>query len=197
VSHDLGDGTSLVGRVVPSYLSYGFSAEAEHTRVYSPGLAVSAGIRWSRPGLSVAVVPGFEARWTRRQLQDGSAAIQTESGPVVQGELLSRPMQRTGASVIASYGHASRYVWSRAGMSRQITDPGLGAPTALGAGIELTVQGNPDVRVDGAGGVVELSLLPWKSSVQLRAGVNRARSASVVEPPRMYLGAGMYKKLAR
>ena len=169
----------LAIRVSASYLYYEFGEDT--TEVTSPGAAVSVGYRIVRNRVVASFSPGAEFRRTTRTNAAGAGTV-NEFGPTFQADVFARLADRLRGSVIASYGHANRYVWSRAGLVYEL------APGA-GAGIELTAQGNVDSRVSQAGAVLDFFLPGPAVSLQVRGGV--AASDGDRQP---YFGIGMYRR---
>jgi hypothetical protein len=186
----LGGGASLDLRAAASHLYYEVADSAGPTLVRSPGAGLSLGLRWSAPGVSAAAGAGYEQRWTRRRSPAGAEQRVAERGPVVHAELFIGPAHRTTAFAFGTYGHANRYIWARAGAVHRA--PWRGSPRP-GAGVELTAQGNDDVRAWQLGGMASLEFPPVRLSLQARAGGAWLRHAGGRRESRPYLGVGAWR----
>jgi hypothetical protein len=197
LSAGLGAGHVLVLRGAASYLYYRFPEAAGPTHVRSPGLA--AGLAWRLRGRrgSATIGPGFELRTTERRPAGAVRTRNLERGFTAQGDVFLQPTPLTTLIAIASYGHANRYVWARAGAKRQLTNTRFTSALALGLGIEVTAQGNADSRAWQAGALLALDLPRARTSLQLRGGYTRLRYPGPGGPgeSRPYMGVGFYRAL--
>lgn len=176
-----------------SYLYYALPERGGMTEVTSPGGSVSVALRLRTPRLTFTAGPGFEARRTRRVLPEDREVEETETGFNLFSNLYFQATPLVAAYAIASYGDANEYTWTRVGLKRQISNTDFSRPTAIGLGGELTVQGNDDIRVYQAGGVLELLFLRATGSLQLRAGYSRREFPDGASESRPYLGLGFYR----
>jgi hypothetical protein len=186
---------ALVIRGAASYLYYEFPEAAGITDVTSPGAAAGLAYRLRGRRATATIGPGFELRRTTRQPSAGTRSRATERGLTAQGDIFFQPTPLTTLSLIASYGHANRYIWTRLGLKRQVTNPRFTEPAALGLGLEVTGQGNRDVRSYQAGAVFALDLVRASASLQLRGGYARLSYADASKESRAYFGAGFYQAL--
>jgi hypothetical protein len=192
-SKELGGGNFLVVRGSGSFLYYKIPDATGDTRVRSPGISGGLAYRFRTPRLSLTIGPGYEVRWKRSRLSDGSELRETERGINAQGDIFFQATPLTNLNLIASYGDANRYVWSRAGVKRQVTNTKFERSTALALGLELTAQGNREIRAYQAGGLFEIMFLRARGSIQLRAGYAQERYPSGLRFDRPYFSIGLYK----
>jgi hypothetical protein len=92
-----------------------------------------------------------------------------------------------------SYSGANRYLWSRAGLQRQLTNSQFRRPIALGVGVEGTAQGDRDVRAYEVGMVISLEFVRSDGSLQFRAGYARWRYSDQTFASKPYWGVGLYR----
>jgi cellulose biosynthesis protein BcsS len=188
------DGThSLVIRPSGSYLYYDFKEAGGFTAVTSPGADFGLAYRLHTQRLTFTIGPGIEARWDHRKKADGTQTDKTQLGATAQGDLFFQPNPLTSLALVGSYGHANRYVWSRAGFMRQVTNTEFRRNSGLQLGAEVTGQGNQDVRQIQAGGVIGVAFLHSHSSLQFRSGYARLQFADNSTEIRPYFGTGLYK----
>ncbi len=195
VSVGLAPGLAAFGQATASHLRYDLAEGTGRSRVASPGVGMGAGLRFARPRVTASAGVGYETRWTRRGLADGTEAEERESGALVQGNVFARPAPRTTVSALASYGAANRYVWTRAGVLQQVLAPQRGMLFGVGVGAEVTAQGNDDARGIGAGGVLDLGLRPFGGSLQFRAGYAQTTFSDDSGEGKVYVGFGVYRAL--
>jgi hypothetical protein len=187
---DVSPSQALLLRASGSFLYYGSEADGP-TDVTAPGASVALGYRLRRSRVSAAVMGGYEMRRVRRASSDLPDAW--ERGASASGELFVAATALTQVSAIATYGAAHRYVWSRAGVKRQMTNTDFSGRRAVSVGLEVTAQGNRDVRTDQLGMVVELAWLGAQTSLQLRSGYARSEFPDGRRQGRPYLGFGVYR----
>jgi Cellulose biosynthesis protein BcsS len=188
------DGThSLLIRPSGSYLYYNFPEAGGFTTVSSPGAALGLAYRLHTQRLTFTIGPGIEARWDHRKKADGTQSDKTQLGPTAQGDIYFQSNPLTSFTLLGSYGHANRYVWSRAGFMRQVTNREFKRNSGLQLGAEVTGQGNNDVRQIQAGAVIGMAFSRSHSSLQFRSGYARLQFADNSTEIRPYFGTGLYK----
>jgi hypothetical protein len=183
---------SFVLRGSGSHLYYGTPEAGGETRVRSPGAALGVAWRWRTPKASFTLGPGYEVLWTTREPAGAPTEKETEHGFTVQGDVFFQATPLTNLNLIASYGHANRYVWVRGGVKRQMTNTDFRGPVSLILGLEGTGQGNSDLRTYQGGGLLELALPRLGGSMQFRAGYSREQFPDDTRNSRPYFGAGFY-----
>lgn len=192
-SMSLGRGSFFVVRGSGSFLYYRIPEATGETAVRSPGASIGLAYRYRSPRVSFTLGPGYEGRWTRRRLSDGTEVRITERGLNGQADLFFQATPLTNLNFIASYGDANRYVWTRAGIKRQVTNTRFTRPHALMLGAEATAQGNRDIRAYQVGGLFEIAFLRARGSLQFRAGYAQERYPTGIRFHRPYFSAGFYK----
>lgn len=186
------DRSFFVLRGSGSYLYYRTPEVGGDTEVRSPGAALGVALRFRTPRVSLTIGPGYETRWTRRELAGGQTVRVTEHGVTAQGDIFFRATPLTNLNLIASYGDANEYVWVRGGLKRQISNKDFSGPVSLIIGVEGTGQGNDELRVYQAGGLFELGLPRTRGSLQFRGGFSRERFPNGTMNSRPYVGVGCY-----
>lgn len=185
---------SAVIRGTAGYLYYTLPDPGGDTRVTSPGAALAVGPRLRLGRLTSTITVGYEVRDTKREPAQGAAETVREKGVTLQGDAFFQATPLSTFSLIASYGAANRYVWSRAGWKRQVTNRSFREPTALSLGLEVTGQGNGDLRAYSAGALFEVAFLPGHASLQLRGGFGTTDYAQGGSAANAYGGIGFYKR---
>jgi len=192
-SFDLGSSQAILLRGTGSFLYYGSQADGP-TDVTAPGASVAIGYRVSGSRVNASLIGGFEERRIqRRQANDRSNTW--EHGASLSGELFVSASSLTQVSALANYGQANRYGWTRLGVKRQLTNTRFTGRRAVSMGLEMTGQGNRDVRQYQLGGVFELGWLAARSSLQIRTGYGRSVFTDGARESRPYLGIGIYRRL--
>jgi len=176
-----------------SYLYYTFPDSGGPTEVASPGASVALGYRLHAERLSATVIAAYEQRRTSERPAALPSARYTQRGVAVEGELWFQPTRLTTVDAILSYSGANHYLWSRAGLQRQVTNTRLRQPIALGVGVEGTAQGDRDVRAYAAGMVISLEFVHSDGSLQIRAGYVRLRYSDQTSAAKPYWGVGLYR----
>jgi hypothetical protein len=188
------DGSTFVVRPTAGYLSYESRDVSGVTKVSSPGLSVGLAWRLRAPRLTFTVGPGFEQRWERRDQPDGTEIKNTQSGFTLSADVYFQANPLTSLSLITTYGDANQYRWSRGAIKRQITNQDFASNRSTSLGVEVTEQGNDDVRRDEIGGLLELGFLGARASVQMRGGYSRSHNRDGSAETRPYFGVGIYRQ---
>lgn len=185
--HVAGDAAlSWHARASLSHLYYEFSEAGSTTRVRSPGQFLGLALRHSTPGLAVSIGGGYEERQTRRRTVSGERKVR-ERGAVIDGNMFLQAAPGTVLSLLASYGEANEYFWTRAGIKHALANSGWHA------GLELTAQGNDDVKARQAGTVIELAFPRSQASLQFRVGYSRRENPDGTRESEPYIGIGFYR----
>ncbi|MBI1954897.1 MAG: cellulose biosynthesis protein BcsS [Acidobacteria bacterium] len=182
----------LVLRGSGSHLYYTLPEVGGETEVSSPGANAGLAYRLRTPQVTFTLGPGYEMRWTRRRLADSSQVRETERGFNLQGDIFFQATPLTNLNAIVSYGEANEYLWSRAGIKRQVTNTEFQGPASLIFGMEGTAQGNDDIRVYQAGGLFEVAFPRARASLQFRGGYSQEQFPNGQINRRPYYGAGLY-----
>lgn len=184
---------ALLTRGSVSHLYYTFPELGTITEVTSPGASAGIALRWKTKRAAVTLGPGYELRRTKR-VTGGISRDIDERGLTLQGDIFFQPDPLDTLFVIAAYGEANEYTWSRAGYKRQVTNRSFRGPGAISVGIELTAQGNRDLRTYQAGPMLEIAFLRAGGSVQLRGGLSKTEYDSSTEESKQYFGIGFYRR---
>lgn len=188
-----GEQTSWLLRGAVSYLYYDSRDIGGTTQIRSPGESLGIAFRYSGSQLTATFGPGYEIRQTRRRLASGVEARKTERGATVQGDMFFQATPLTNVSLIAAYGDANKYFWVRGGVKQQISNFTQQSDITLHAGVELTRQGNEDIKTSQAGGVFEFGFPQSRSSLQLRSGYLRREDPNGTRESGPYFGVGFYR----
>lgn len=184
---------SWVARGSLSYLYYDLQEADGITEVRSPGQAVGVALRYSGPRVNASFGPGYEIRQTTRRSAARGEEKESERGLSAQGDVFFQATPRTNLSAILSYGAANQYFWGRVGAKRQLTNFDYSGPTALHAGIELTLQGNDESDAQQVGGVFEVAFPKSRASLQFRSGRSRIEFPDGAKQSENYFGIGLYR----
>jgi hypothetical protein len=176
-----------------SYLYYDLPESGGTTHLRSPGESLGAAFRYSAPRITASVGAGYEVRQTTRHYASGDESRQTEHGLTFQGNVFYQVTPLTTLSGLASYGAANHYVWTRAGIKRQVSNFDNREATTLNVGAELTEQGNSDGRTTQLGGLFEVAFPHDHGSLQFRAGYSRLRNPDGSRDSKPYFGIGAYR----
>ncbi len=193
VSVGLGAHHALVFGGNGSYLYYNFPDSGGSTEVASPGASAVLGYRLHSERLSATLIAAYEQRRTLERPAGLPSARYTQRGVAVEGELWLQATPLTTVDAILSYSGANHYLWSRAGLHRQLTNTRLRRPVALGIGVEGTAQGDRDVRASEAGVVISLDFVHSDGSLQVHAGYGRWRYSDQTFASKPYWGVGLYR----
>jgi hypothetical protein len=186
------DQFSWIVRGSLSYLYYDFPEGNGKTKVRSPGESLGIAFRYSAPGITATIGPGYETRQTKRRLASGAETRENEDGVLIQGDVSYQVTPLTNLSLLGSYSGANDYVWVRAGVKRQITNFDHQGSTTLHVGAEVTGQGNKDSKSAQIGPVLEIAYPRVNTSLQLRAGLQRVEAGDS-RNSQAYFGAGLYR----
>jgi hypothetical protein len=193
ITFQRGESISWVLRAAASYLYYDFPEGGGKTDVRSPGESLGVALRYSAPGISATIGPGYEVRQTRRRFASGAETKTNEHGVIVQGDIFVQATPRTILSAIVSYGDANRYYWARGGVKQQITNFDNQNATTLHVGAEITGQGNNDSKSAQLGGLFEIAFPRSQGSLQFRSGYSRIENSDGSRESRPYFGVGLYR----
>ena len=181
VTHYSRSGSILIWQTV-SYLRYSTRDGGSDTQVHSPGISTGAMYRWSRGSTSGGFGAGYEMRWTERRPTGAPPVSQREQGPIVEADLTQRLAARTSGRVAARWSSANVWRAASAELRYEIR------PT-LRVGPQVVYQGNDDVEVLSAGGVVEIPRGP--SALQFRGGVARVNQRDGTTRTQPYFSVGI------
>ena len=182
----------LIFRGSLNYLYYSVPEDGGTTRVVSPAFSAGAGWRFVWPGFSMTLSSDFEVRRTERTSSGGEPVLVIERGFLIQGNVFCNVAAFTNVHLLASYGAANQYLWTRFGVKQQVTNTSFVDPSALALGIELTAQGNRDVHSYSAGGFMEFMFLDIGASLQVRSGYSLLQNQGRIFDRALFVGAGVY-----
>lgn len=180
-------------RGAASYLYYDLPDTGGKTTVSSPGQSIGLGLRYTAPGFTATIGPGYEVRQTRRRFAAGGYATEHERGLTLDGNVFVQATSRTAISLLGSYGKANQYYWVRGGIKQQIGGFEGDSAVTWHLGAELTSQGNQDVTARQLGGVLEAAFPRGQGSLQLHAGASRRENSDVSKASSPYFGLGFYR----
>jgi hypothetical protein len=185
--------SAFVIRPAVGYLYYNFREAGGSTDVTSPVVSIGMAYRLRTPRVSMTLGPGFEARWEHRKQVNGTRINKTRTGVTASADFFIQANPITTVSLIATYSQTNRYLWSRGGIKRQVTNKNFSRNSAISLGAELTGQGNRDVRQFQLGGLMEIGVLSAHSSLQFRSGYARLQFTDRSIETRPYFGMGLYR----
>ena len=181
VTHYSRSGSILMWQTV-SYLRYSVRDGASDTEVHSPGISTGAMYRWSRGATSGRFGAGYEMRWTERRRAGELPVSEREQGPIVEGDVTRRLSARASGRVAARWSAANE--WRAAsGELRYEVRP------SLRAGPQVVYQGNDEVEVLSAGGLIEIPRGP--GAIQFRGGVANVSQRDGASTTQPYFSAGI------
>lgn len=168
----------IVGWATGSWIHYELTGGDS---VDSPGLSGGATYRRTSANLAWGIGGGYEMRWTERETS-GIRESETESGPVVLGDLEARLAPRFVAVAGANWSGANDWVGSRGMLLYEISD-------RFRAGPEAGMHGNDDLRVRELGGVIGIGM--DRSWLYLRGGQARSRERGGIERAEPYFSVAI------
>lgn len=183
-------------RVTVSYLYYDFGSAESITTVRSPGAAFSMGPRVHGSRGSLTLLGGAEVRWERRE-KDGAPALTErtrEVGVITQVEADLALSRRWHTLALGSYAGAAQYLWGRASLRYQLTNPDWSAPMTTFIGVEAVRQGNDESDAIQGGGYVEIVLTRNSASIAVHTGYKDRWSTGAAHERGSYIGAGLYRR---
>lgn len=186
--------SAVITRLATSLLCYRFSQGDSTTRVSSPGLSLTSGISHAGRDVTVVVLAGPEIRWNdERTAPNGAGQIRfahdRQWSGVIQGYFNASLAPRSWLTLLASYGGANRYVFSRLILSHRFKEK---APLF---GLEGTAQGNGDVKSAQVGASLEIADVIGAMSLKLGAGFKSSWSSDRTRTPAAFVGVGFYSRL--
>jgi cellulose biosynthesis protein BcsS len=183
-------------RVFASYLYYDFESSGTITRVSSPGLSLMAGARFPGTNGNLTLLGGGESRREHRTTGSGPGTeeTQTPTGIVLQADGDHVVGRCWRASLLANYGGASRYLYGRTAMRRQMTNLDWKGPTSFFLGFEAIGQGNDESEAVQGGGFAEWNLTRRHLSLAFHAGYKDRWSPGESHHRGGYLGLGFYER---
>ena len=92
-------------------------------------------------------------------------------------------------TLAASYSHPSRYFWARSALFMDTDAPARAERTGLKFGMEVTAQGNGDIRIVQVGPVFDIAHPTGIAALRLRGGFSLLKSFGAKETAGAYLGA--------
>lgn len=197
--HPIRPNLAVTGRVFASYLYYEFEEAGGTTSVRSPGVSPMLGLRFGSRSF-FQVLAGPDIRWREEEFEAGGVEVETEDdgatvGASIAAEAYTNPSDRDVIHGIVTYGTVDEYVWGRLGYKRQLTNLGWqGSGPAWFLGVEVTGQGNDDIRSFQVGPMTEVVFSPSNLSLSVRAGYKKSTFDAAPDRDGPYFGVGLYKR---
>lgn len=166
-----------------SYLYYRAVDAGGETNVRAPGLGAGVLYRWQvSPTLNLAVGPGYEYRWAKRELPSGAEIDESGGGLALQGVASWLATPKTRIEATGGYLGASEWSWTRASLRQELSP-------SLRVGPEIGFQGNEDVKVREIGAVAEV---PYgRNWLVIRGGQATDDYGGGIEETRPYFSVGI------
>jgi cellulose biosynthesis protein BcsS len=183
-------------RALGSYLYYDFESSGITTKVRSPGVTLMSGIRFPGARGSLTLLGGGEERREHRT-EDGAAGtseVKTTSGVVLQADADHALGRSWRGFLFANYGGATRYLYGRTAIRRQMTNLEWKDPTSFFLGLEAIGQGNDESQAVQGGGFAEWTLVPRHLSLAVRGGYKDNWSPGESHHRGGYLGLSLYRR---
>ena len=152
------------------------------------------GMRTGFAGGSVAVLGGYETRWEERRSDAGGEETNLTGGGVLQADADLSFGRRWRGFLLANYGQAARYLFSRMAVRWQATNLEWKEPTAFFLGIEGIRQGNNESAAAQGGPFFEWSFVPQRLSAALRGGYKDSWSPDGPHRRGAYAGVSVYHR---
>ena len=191
-------GLAWTARGSGNFLSYQFSGHDGSTRVRSPGVNAAIGLQFGGTSF-FRVLAGPEVKWQRTAVTDTDGVIatsrRTRVGANMGAEMYANPTSHSTLQGLVNYNSSDRYSWGRLGFKEQISNRTWERPTAAFVGIEGIVQGNHDIRSRQVGGFFELTHVPAKVSIMLKAGYKRSTFDVGPYKSGPYFSVGFYRRM--
>lgn len=191
-------GLSWVARGNVNLLSYEFDSFDGQTQVRSPGVGAAFGLQFGTKNF-VRLMAGPEIKWRRTEITPVNGISRTDSdvrvGANIGAEMIVNPTSHSNLMGLVSYGTADKYTWARLGFKQQISNHDWQGPRTLALGVDVTGQGNDDIRSTSIGGLAEVTFVPQALSIQFRAGYKRSTFDIGSNKTGPYFAVGFYKRL--
>jgi Cellulose biosynthesis protein BcsS len=183
-------------RALGSYLYYDFESSGVTTKVRSPGVTLMSGIRFPGARGSLTLLGGGEARREQRTDDTGTGTSETKttSGIVLQADGDRAIGDRWRGFLFANYGGATRYLYGRTAIRRQMTNLEWKRPTSFFLGLEAIGQGNDESDAIQGGAFAEWTLVPHHASLAVRGGYKDNWSPGESHRRGGYLGFSLYHR---
>jgi hypothetical protein len=205
--HPITPGLAWTARVFANYLYYQFGEGIGETKVRSPGVSTAVGLRFGDQNLFglttgaegfFGVSAGPEVKWRREEFHraDGTLVRKdtTEVGASFGAELYTNPTSHNVVQAVFAYGMADSYAYGQLSFKEQVSNLTGQGPNTVFVGVEGIAQGNKDITSIQGGGLVQLTHVPWATSVTLRAGYKHSSFVSGPDKTGPYFGIGLYKR---
>jgi hypothetical protein len=162
---------SLVGRLMPNFLTYKFRSEGEEVKATSPGGYALLGGKGHWGQTSAGLLAGVEIRETELDPDVRSANIRgLTAAPVVQADFDTWLPSRTNLNYFGSFSGTDSFIYQKATIKQQLTNLDYSRPNTTNAGLEFIWGRNADFEMYRAGVVLELFRIPSTLSLQLHGG---------------------------
>lgn len=197
--HPIKPGLAWTARVFGNYLYYRFNDGVGETKVRSPGVGPSLGLRFGDKNF-FTVSAGPEVKWRRREFlrRDGTLIrdeTKTRFGGNFGAEVYTNPTSHNNVHGIVNYNTSDRYTWGRLGFKEQVSNLKWQGPNTTFVGVEGIGQGNQDIRSIQVGGFIEITHVPANVSVMFKAGYKRSMFHVGPDKTGPYFGVGYYQRL--
>jgi len=191
--HPINSNVSWTGRAFGNYLAYEFTDAGGETKVRSPGVSASLGLRFGGNSW-FGVNAGPDVRWRRFELTRPNGqkvdTDETSVGANIGAEAYVNPTSHNNIHGIVNYGTVDKYTWARLGFKERVAQHGS---TSTYLGVEGIAQGNEDIRSTQFGGFFELN--PTNLSLMFRVGYKRSTFDVGPNKTGPYFAIGFYKRL--
>jgi hypothetical protein len=198
-NHPISENVAITGQVFGTYLFYEFdNSQGGRTSVRSPGISPAVGLRFGRK-TTVKFTVGLSAKHESREIRDHSAFALAETdrwrtGASLGSDLYWNLTSRDNIHALVNYTTQDRYLWTRAGYKRQVSNLDWKGHTTLYLGVEGITQGNKDIWSNQAGALAEVLLVPSHVSLMFRGGYKRSTFDIGPDKSGPYYGVGLYKR---
>lgn len=162
---------SVIGRLMPNFLTYKFRSEGDEVKATSPGVYGLLGVKGRWGQTSASILGGAEVRDTELDRDVRSARVRgTTAAPLVQADFDTWLRSRTNVNYFGSFSGTDSFIYQKGGIKQQVTNLDFSGPNTVNAGVEAVWGRNPDFEMYRAGVVVEVFRIPQTLSLQVRGG---------------------------
>jgi hypothetical protein len=194
--HPVSPSVAWTARASANYLAYSFNNGLGDTKVQSPGVNSSLGVRFGDNN-SFGLSAGPEVKWQKKEFTDSTDTVvaqekKTRFGANFGAEMYVNPSSHNNVQGILNYNTTDKYTWGRLGFKERVSN-GETITTFIGA--EGIGQGNKDIRSAQAGAFLEINHTPAKVSLMFKAGYKRSMFDIGPDKVGPYFSVGYYQRL--